>query len=94
MVDFDDEIVEAVLPPEPVAWFIGRAVERPVITPVGRILAPGYVAADAVDGEQRLGPDEAVGPPPQPDRAEPAARGAAIAFALVGPDAAAAECNR
>jgi len=33
VVDLDDQVVEAIPPAEPVAWFIGRAVERAVVTP-------------------------------------------------------------
>ena len=94
VVDLDDDVVEAVVAPEPVAWFIGRAPERPVVAPVVRVLAPGIVRADAADRQQRPRPRQAVGPPPQPQRAKSAARGAAVAFALVGLDAGAAERDR
>lgn len=46
VVDFDDHVVEAVATLEPVAWFIGRAPEVPVIAAVGGILAPGIARAD------------------------------------------------
>jgi hypothetical protein len=39
-------------------------------------------------------PEQTIGPPPQPHRTKFAARGATIAFALIGPDAAAAKGNR
>jgi len=41
VVDLHDEIIEMVLPPQPVA---GRSLDepnRPVVAPVGRVLAPG-----------------------------------------------------
>ena len=45
-------------------------------------------------GRSVRGRGEAVGPPPQPHRPKSAARGATIAFALVGLDAAVAERHR
>ena len=52
VVDLDDEIVEMVVPPQPVAWFSGRAAEGAVIAPVGGIFAPGNVTGNASDGQQ------------------------------------------
>src|SRR5262245_59840362 len=49
VVDLDDEVVEPVLAPQAIAWFIGRAAERTVIPAVRRVLAPGEVRADAPD---------------------------------------------
>src|SRR5580692_11218736 len=83
----------AVAAAQPVAWFIGRAPEGLVVAPVVRILAPGIVRADAADRQQGPRPWQAVGAPPQPQRAKSAARGAAVAFALIGLDAGAAERN-
>ena len=91
VVDFDDHVVEAVAAAQPVAWFIGRAPEGLVVAPVVRVLAPGIVRADAADRQQGPRPRQAVGAPPQPHRAKSAAWGAAIAFALIGLDAGAAE---
>ena len=91
VVDFDDYVVEAVAAAEPVAWFIGRAPEAVVIAPVVRVLAPGIVRADAADRQQCPRPRQAIGAPPQPHWQKSAARGAAVAFALIGLDAGAAE---
>ena len=41
VVDFDDQVVEPSCRQQPVAWFIGRPPERPIIAPVRRVLAPG-----------------------------------------------------
>ncbi len=93
VVDFDDHVVEAVATAEPVAWFIGRAPEGLVIAPVVGVLAPGIVRADAADRQQCPWAWQAIGAPPQPHRAKSAARGTAIAFALIGLDAGAADRN-
>ena len=94
MVDFDDQVVESVVATEPVAWFIGRPTKGPVVAAVVRILAPGVGRADPAHRQRSVRPRQAIGPPPQPDRMKPAARGAAVALALVGLDSGAAERDR
>src|ERR1700749_2833620 len=94
VIDLDNDVVEPVLAPKPVAWFNGRPAERPIVPPVLSIFAPGVGRADPA-GRQR-GPRQGkpVRPPPQSQWPEQAARGAAIALALIGLDTAAAERNR
>ena len=94
MIDLDNNIVEAILPPQPIAWFNGRPLKWTVVAPVPWILAPGVGAADPA-GRQR-GPwrRKPIRPPPQSQRPERAPRGTAIAFAFVGFHTAAAECDR
>ena len=87
VVDFDDEIVQVVLPPEPVAWFSGRAAEGPVVAPVSGILAPGDIAGNASCGQQCPRPRVTVCPPPQPDQRN--VRGRAPSLQTCYPDAAA-----
>jgi hypothetical protein len=91
VVDLDNDVVEPVLAPQPVAWFNGRPPERAIVPPVSRIFAPGVGRADPA-GRQR-GPRQGkpVRPPPQSRGPERTARGAAIALALIGLDTAAAE---
>ena len=91
VVDLDDEIVEMVIPPQPVAWFSGRAAEGAVIAPVGGIFAPGNVTGNASDGQQCPWPRMPVRPPPQADEPKPPARRGPVAFELVGTDAPTAE---
>src|SRR5262245_60412369 len=91
VVDLDDEVVEVVAAPQPVAWFIGRAPERPIIAAVRGIFAPGNIAGNALRRQQSFGPRRPVRPPPQPPEPKPAPRRAAVALALVGADARAAE---
>ena len=93
MVNLDDQIVENVGAAQAVAWFTGRPPERPVIAPIQRILAPSEIRRDPPRRQGGAGPQQAVGPPPQPDRTKPSGRGPAVALALVRLDTAAAERN-
>src|SRR4051812_10285592 len=61
--------------------------------PVRGIFAPRVLGPDGADREKRRRLRMAVGAPPQLPWPERALRGAAVAFAFVGPDAAAAERN-
>src|SRR5665213_172735 len=58
------------------------------------ILAPGILRSDGANGEVGPRPRVAVGAPPQLPRPKGAPGGAAIALALVGPDATAPERHR
>jgi hypothetical protein len=91
VVDLDDEVVQMIFPPQPVAWFSGRAVEWPVISPVGGIFAPGDIAGNAPDRQQCARARVAVRPPPQAQEPKPAARSGPVALELVGPDAPATQ---
>jgi hypothetical protein len=94
VVDLDNQIIEAVVAAEAVAWFIGRPPERPIITPVMRIFAPGIVRPYAANGQRCTRPLHAVGTPPQPHRVKYAVRRAAVTFMLQGPDTGSPERNR
>jgi len=91
MVDFDDEIVEVVVALEPIAWFSGRAPERPIVAPIGGILAPGIGGTDPPHRQETARPQAPVCAPPKPHRMEQARRRAAVTLALSGADAAASE---
>jgi hypothetical protein len=91
MGNLDHQVVELVVAPHPVAWFIGRAPEGTIVAPVGWVLAPCRGAIDAVNREQGVRPRRAVGPPPQPHKPEAPARRRPVALALVGQDAGAPE---
>ena len=69
VVELDDEVVEAVVAPEPVAWFIGRPPERPIVAPVGRVFAPGQRRIDAPRRQPGARPRPPIGAPPQAQRA-------------------------
>lgn len=94
VVDFDNKIIEIVGAAQAVSWFTGRPPEGPIVAPVGGVLAPSVRRTDAPGGQARLGPQAAVPAPPQSDGAKAAARSAAVALALVGSDARAAERDR
>src|SRR5436305_5439178 len=82
MVDFDHKIVKAVSAPQPVAWFIGRPLEGPVVPSISGVFAPGVVRDDPPDRQQGARPRQAIGSPPQPHRMKLPARRRAVAFPL------------
>src|SRR5262245_8919615 len=94
VVDLDNEIVEVVLAPQAVARLAAFEPNRLVVMAVGRVFAPGILAADRAHRQKAFRADMAVGTPPQLPGMEGAAGGAAVALALVGPDAAPAERDR
>src|SRR5262245_58512720 len=85
VVDFDDQVVEVIAAPEPVAGLVRAAPEWPVIAAVAGVLAPGIVLPDGPDRQSGVWPRRAVGPPPQPAQSEQPARRPTVALALVGP---------
>jgi hypothetical protein len=46
VIDLDEQIVEPVIPPKAVAWFMGRSLKGLIIAPIGRIFAPGVSRTD------------------------------------------------
>jgi hypothetical protein len=82
VVDLNDEIVKAVGPPQAVAWFIGRLAERLVVAPIVRILAPSIAWSDPPNWQKHTRARQAIGPPPQSNRAKPANGRRAVAFPL------------
>ena len=94
VVQLDDQVVEAIGSPEPVAGMVRRKTDWLVVAAVGRVFAPAVVAVDAPDRQARARAGCAVGSPPQPPESERAARRTAIAFALIGFNAAAPKRNR
>src|ERR1041385_2848461 len=79
---------------QPVARLAGRHRDRPVVTAVTRVLAPGIDRRDAADRKPRYGPRTAISAPPEPDGPKYAARRAAIALALVGQNPAKSKRHR
>ena len=94
VIDLDNEIVEPVVAPQPVGRASLRHLHRLVVGAVVRVLAPAVVRTDWAHRQAGPWPRRPVGAPPQPPQLETAPRRAAIALALVGPDAAAAKRNR
>jgi hypothetical protein len=91
VIDLDNEVIEAVFAPEPVATAAALQPDRPVVMPVVRVFAPGVLRADGADRQEGPRPLVTVAPPPEPQGVKDAPGRAAIALALVGPDAAPAE---
>ncbi len=94
VIDLDNEIIEVIVAPQPVAAAIAIQPHRLVVMAVVRILAPGVFGADGANRQEGARSRVAVGAPPQLPRPEGAPWGAAIALALVGPDAAAPQRDR
>ena len=94
VVQLDDEVVEMVGALEPVARIIGVKPNRLIVMAVARVFAPAVAGTDGPQRQLRARPRAAIRPPPHPAQTKGAARCAAVAFALVRPDAAAAERHR
>ena len=94
VIDFDDDVVQAIPPPKPVAWFTGRPPKGAIITPVAGVLAPCIGRADGADRKLGQRTRQAVRPPPQSHGVKVPARRSAIAFALIGPDTGTPEGDR
>lgn len=94
VIDFDYEIVQAVLAPQPVARFTWAAPDRTVVSPISRILAPGVGRSNGADREGGPGPGDSVRPPPQPLEPESAPRGSAVTLAFVRQNARTAQGDR
>jgi hypothetical protein len=91
VIDFDNQVVKAICPQQPVAWFTGRPPERPVVAAILRVFTPGVTGTDASDRQQSARPRQAVGAPPQANWMESPSRRRAIAFALRRLNAGSAE---
>lgn len=96
VIEFDNQIVKAVVTAEPVAWFIGRPAECVVIAAVCWVFAPGVVKSDPARREQSPWPRQAIGAPPQANRVKPAGwrGGIAFAFGCLNPGAAERDARR
>ena len=94
MIDLDDKIVEMIVALEPVSALTAIPPHRLIVMAALRIFAPGVVGPDGANRQESTRPRMAVRAPPQLAGPEGASRGSAIAFTLVGPDAAAPKGNR
>lgn len=93
VIDLDDEIVEMVVARQSVDTAGIVQLDWPVVMTVVWIFAPAVVRVNRPNGQSGRGPDVPVSSPPQPQRVKNASRGAAIAFSLVGENAATAESD-
>src|ERR1700727_2024210 len=86
VIDLDDEIVEMIVAPEPVAAIIISECERPIVMAAQRVFTPGVLGADDANRQKRVRSRRTVGAPPQLPRPENPLWGPAVALALVGDD--------
>ena len=93
MVDLNDEIVKPVGPAQAVAWFIGRPMERSVVAPVVWVFAPGVIRPYPPNRQEYTRAAQSIGPPPQPNRAEPANGRRAVTFPLRCVSAGSSQCH-
>src|SRR5262249_43599639 len=89
-----DEVVEPVVAPKPVAGLAVREPDRPVVAAIGGGPAPAVGAGDRPGRGGGQWPGHPGSPPPEAPETEGAARGATVAFPLVGPDAAPPQSHR
>jgi hypothetical protein len=94
VIDLDDEIIEMIVAPEPVAALPGLEPHWLVVMAIAGIFAPGVVGPDGANRQMGARSGVAVGPPPHLPGPKNAARSAAVALALVGQDAAASQRHR
>src|SRR5262249_23669760 len=94
VVDLDQEVVEPILAPEPVAWLIGRAPEWLIVPAAAGVFAPGHAGGDAGRGQQGCRFRATIGAPPQPPQTELAPWRGAVTFTLVGANPGAAQYHR
>ena len=94
VVDLDNEIIEMIVAHQPVAAVLAIQPHRLIVMAARGIFAPGVFGPDGANRQKGAGPRMAVGAPPQLPWPERALRGAAVAFAFVGLDAAAPERDR
>ena len=50
VIKLEKNVVEGVVAPEAVAWFIGRPPEGAVVAPIGWVFTPGVGGADTAKG--------------------------------------------
>ncbi len=94
VIKLDDQVVEMILAPKPVRAALWVKPHRAIIVAVARVLRPAILLADAAQRQPRTRTRQAVCPPPEPNQPEAAARGPAVALALVCSDAAPAQRHR
>ena len=94
VIELDHQIIQMIITLQSVARTSGRKLDRAVVAPIVRVLAPAVVVSDRAYGQARLQPRRAVSAPPKAEEAEAPTRRRAVALALVGSNPAAAKRNR
>src|SRR3979409_2194297 len=86
VIDLDNEIIEMVVAPEPVAAACPIPPHRPVVVPACGVFAPGVFRPNGANRQECTRPRVAVSAPPQLPRPGRAFWGAAGALPLCGPN--------
>jgi hypothetical protein len=94
VVELDNQVIEMISPPKPIARLRAGALNRLIIPAIFRFFDPGVVACDTSHRKQGRWVRQPIGPPPQPHEPEYAAWRRSVALALVGRYAGEAEGNR
>jgi hypothetical protein len=89
VIKLNDQIIKVIRTPKAVAMFLGASFDRTIIPPIRRIFDPSIIWFNALGWQQCPRVRQAVGPPPQANQAERAARSSAVALAFVGCNAGA-----
>jgi len=66
VINLDDQVVQPIVAPESIAWFIGRPPKWTIVAPVFGILAPRIGAADLPNRQRGARRRKAIRPPPEP----------------------------
>src|ERR1700722_9341083 len=86
VINLDDEIVEMIVAPQPVAAVIMAERERSVVMAAGGVFTPGVLGPDGANRQKGLRSQRTIGAPPQLPWPESPLWGSAVALALVGDD--------
>lgn len=91
VIELDDQVIEVIIAPQPVAGCMFRSTDRPVVASIRRILAPGVGSVDAAHRQSGARTWTAIGAPPHLTRPESSLRRRPVAFTLVGANAGSPE---
>jgi len=94
VIDFDEEIIERIIPPQPVAGFLGRSSKWTIVPAVPHIFAPGEIRGNRSRREWAARPGVAVPAPPQAHEPVTTPGRGAVPLEFVGADTPAAQGHR
>ena len=94
VIKLDDQIVEAIVPPQAITGLAGFAPDWPIVAAIARVFAPGIVRVDRTQRKESSRAKAPIRAPPQPPQPESATRRCAVAFTFVCVDPAPPERDR